>query len=168
MSLRHFLSNVSRLFETLVTMPSSQAASFPHKMCFLLSAFVTKLSEKANNKDAVRDGVDQAALSEERDFVIQTGDNTNVKRMSSGINLSQLTETDDEDEDGLNNNPAGDAASMTNSSVSTEIFTFDVYEREGFDQIMKTVAGSSDAREEAFARSVCDYLEIFESLTPGR
>ena len=124
----------------------------------------------ASSKDSEREGVDLSALPEERDFVIQTGENTNVKRISSGINLSQLAETEDEDngDDGPNNGKGGDAESLANSSCSTEIFTFDVYEREGFDQIMKTVAGSSDAREEAFARSVCDYLEIFESLTPGR
>ena len=129
---------------------------------------MTKLSETTtNNKDAARDGIDPSALPEERDFVIQTGEDASVKRISSGINLSHLTESDDED-DGLDNNKSGDAASISNSSCSTEIFTFDVYEREGFDQIMKTVAGSSDAQEEAFARSVCDYLEIFESLAPGR
>ena len=57
--------------------------------------------------------------------------------------------------------------SESSSETSAEIFQFDVYEREGFDQIMRTVAGASD-EQEAFARSVCDHLEIFESLTPGR
>jgi hypothetical protein len=54
------------------------------------------------------------------------------------------------------------------SSKSTEIFSFDVYEREGFDQIMSQVNKGSSEHGEAFARSVCDYLEIFESLVVGR
>lgn len=33
---------------------------------------------------------------------------------------------------------------------------------------MRTVAGASDVEQEAFARSVCNYLEIFESLSVGR
>jgi hypothetical protein len=61
--------------------------------------------------------------------------------------------------------PNDEDDSSTDSSA--EIFQFDVYEREGFDQIMRTVAGASD-QEEAFARSVCDNLELFESMTPGR
>ena len=103
-------------------------------------------------------------MPKDLDFVIQTGENTNVKRISSGTHLSHLASERPVHHD----DNVGDSASVANSSCSTEIFTFDVYEREGFDKIMKTVAGSSDAQEEAFARSVCDYLEVFESLTPGR
>ena len=55
------------------------------------------------------------------------------------------------------------------SSTSTEIFaSFDIYEREGFDNIMRTVGGATDDEQEAFARSVCNYLERFENLTSGR
>lgn len=63
--------------------------------------------------------------------------------------------------------PSDDVSAQSNSS--TVLFAFDVYEREGFDQIMRTVAGGSSAEEqESFARSVCDHLEIFEYLAPGR
>jgi hypothetical protein len=44
---------------------------------------------------------------------------------------------------------------------------FQVYERQGFEKIMQTVAGGSDSDGE-YAKQVCDVLEIFEGLTPGR
>ena len=86
-----------------------------------------------------------------------------MKRIASTRGLTELSEPAEED-------PflASDDVSAQ-SNTSTVIFAFDVYEREGFDQIMRTVAGSSSAEEqEAFARGVCDYLEVFESLSPGR
>ena len=55
-----------------------------------------------------------------------------------------------------------------NSTASSARASFDIYEREGFDNIMRTVAGSTNDEQEAFARSVCNYLERFESLTSGR
>jgi hypothetical protein len=79
---------------------------------------------------------------------------------------------EDEDEDvefGALVDPNNSMNSMTSNSSSTQIFaSFDIYEREGFDNIMRTVAGSSDDEQYAFARSVCSYLERFESLTSGR
>jgi len=51
-------------------------------------------------------------------------------------------------------------------SSGNEYLEFDVYEREGFDKIMQTVACGTHDRN--FAQHICDYLEIYESLTPGR
>ena len=96
------------------------------------------------------------------EFSIRTGEK-NVKRISSG-NLKELSEPAVQDP--VLQSQSGDES--VSSSNSTEIFAFDVYEREGFDQIMRTVTGSSSQQQEAFARSVCDYLEIFESLSSGR
>ncbi len=57
---------------------------------------------------------------------------------------------------------------LSTASGGGELYAFDIYEREGFDHIMRTVAGATDDEQEAFARSVCNYLEIFESLSVGR
>lgn len=125
----------------------------------LKTAFVTKLEDKSRddpNDDLVDSGRDN------NEFSIRTGENTNVKRISSTRSLREISEPADE-APVLN----GDSQSVS-SSNSTGIFAFDVYEREGFDQIMRTVAGASNQEQEAFARSVCDYLEIFESLSAGR
>lgn len=54
------------------------------------------------------------------------------------------------------------------SGDHNEVFEFDVYEREGFDHIMRTVAGGPGSQNEDLALQVCKYLEIFESLAPGR
>jgi hypothetical protein len=141
-------------------------------LIFCSKAFVTKLSDGGSTDINMADGVDP--LLEERDFVIQTGENAspNVKRIHSRpiseepvvTKVGAKTPIDDK----LSTGAIANDASSTSSGSSNEIFTFDVYAREGFDQIMKTVAGSSDAQEEMFARSMCDYLEIFENLSPGR
>ena len=95
--------------------------------------------------------------------MIQTKENTNVRHISSGRNLRELSEPTEQDPILTADDPS------IHSTNSGEIFNFDVYEREGFDQIMRTVAGGSSVQEqEAFARSVCDYLEMFENLSSGR
>lgn len=66
------------------------------------------------------------------------------------------TESKDEDDDGV---------ASQESTDHNEVFEFDVYEREGYDQIMRTVTG---VQQEDLAHQVCKYLEIFESLAPGR
>mmetsp|Transcript_37381 Transcript_37381/g.112007 ORF Transcript_37381/g.112007 Transcript_37381/m.112007 type:complete len:562 (-) Transcript_37381:253-1938(-) len=42
---------------------------------------------------------------------------------------------------------------------------FNMFERQGFDKIMETVAGDSD--DFSWVQKTCEILEIFESLTPG-
>lgn len=60
--------------------------------------------------------------------------------------------------------------SMGNASIDTSaseesLVEFDIYERQGFDRIVKTVAGSSEEAEEEYAKKICDMLEIFERLS---
>lgn len=119
---------------------------------------MTKLGD--NNSDS---GDENGLTANDGDKIsIRTGENTNVKRISSRTSLRELSE------------PAGQEpdfhadSNSVSSSNSGAFFSFDVYEREGFDQIMRTVAGASDQEQEAFARSICNYLEIFESLAAGR
>ena len=94
-----------------------------------------------------------------------------MRRVRSSEHLSVGSYLEEEDEDLAFEHLLSQNFSVnsTTSSVNTEIFaSFDIYEREGFDNIMRTVAGNTDDEQEAFARSVCNYLERFESLTSGR
>lgn len=93
------------------------------------------------------------------DFSIKTSEKTDVKRISRG--LHELSEPADEE--------PFQSEDLSAKSAASTVFAFDVYEREGFDQIMRTVAGGNTTEEpDSFARSICDYLEVFESLAPGR
>ena len=86
--------------------------------------------------------------------------------LSSGSFFLEDEDADLDFEPLLDQNISGNS---TASITSTENFaSFDIYEREGFDSIMRTVAGATHDEQEAFARSVCNYLERFESLTSGR
>ena len=51
-------------------------------------------------------------------------------------------------------------------SSESELFEFDVYEREGFNEAMQTAVGSHDQGN--LGKLICGYLEVFESLSPGR
>lgn len=53
----------------------------------------------------------------------------------------------------------------TSASLSTRELEFDIYEREGYDKIMRTVAGNSEEEEDQYAKSICDMLEVFERMT---
>lgn len=96
------------------------------------------------------------------DFNIKTGENTATRRVATARGLTELSEPAEEE-------PFTASDEVSAKSETSTVFAYDVYEREGFDQIMRTVAGSAAADEhEMFARSVSNYFEIFESLTPGR
>jgi hypothetical protein len=131
-------------------------------------AFVTKTNEPADEHYSAEEEV---SIVGNNGFRIKNSENTNVRRVRSSENFSPDSFLQDEDEDLefaalLEQNVS---VNSTASSTSTEIFaSFDIYEREGFDNIMRTVAGNTDDEQEAFARSVCNYLERFESLTSGR
>ena len=86
-----------------------------------------------------------------------------MKRISSTRRLTEISEPEDQAP------VLGAEENSDESAESVEDFAFDVYEREGFDQIMRTVAGTTSVEEEeAFARGVCSSLEMFENLAPGR
>lgn len=131
---------------------------------FFVETFVTKTNEPP----------DESHSAEEKapdNFRIKNSENTNVRRVQSSQDFTTDSFLDD-DEENMEFDPLIDpniSINSTASSTSTEIFaSFDIYEREGFDNIMRTVAGATDDEQAAFARSVCNYLERFESLTSGR
>ena len=89
-----------------------------------------------------------------------------MRRVCSSEDLFLDDEYDDDEYSALLDQNT--SVNSVTSSTSTVFAAFDIYEREGFDHIMRTVAGATDDEQEAFARSVCNYLERFESLTSGR
>lgn len=91
-----------------------------------------------------------------KDFSIKTSENS-VRRITSSHNFSHLAEEDYSDDHD---------ADSEGSSDSSELFEFDVYEREGYDKIIQQVTGAE--HQDDFARQVCHQLEVFEFLTPGR
>jgi hypothetical protein len=126
---------------------------------FFVGSFVTKSS------DPTDDGIKEAYR---RGFQIQTGENTNVKRISGTSTRSSLRDPLKSENDEQSITSLEEVHSVISAASTEDVFSFDIFEREGFDQIMRTVTGSSDAEQEAFARNFCHYLEMFESLTSGR
>lgn len=119
-------------------------------------AFITKLGDTESH------GRTLTQTTKTDDFQIHTGEKASVKRISSVRNLRGISDRGEED---MIFDP--DEKTVT-SHNSTAIFSFDVYEREGYDRIMAQVNKGPSEEGEAFARAVCDYLEIFESLVVGR
>ena len=119
---------------------------------FFVESFVTKLN---NDVDAPAEATATMHRERERNFAIQ---NTarKVKRVTSGTALKIRTDAN------------FDADADSDSSSESERFEFDVYEREGYDKIMQTVSGAYGLVDADMARNVCSYLEIYESLSPGR
>lgn len=117
---------------------------------FFVGAFVTKLDEghtmdKDNHTEVF------TTTQKARDFSIQSSPSL-IRKLSSKRNSIE------ENED------VSDLLSVT--AENPFVFEFDVFEREGFDKIMKTVSGGSE--REKYAKDVCDMLEVFENLSPGR
>jgi hypothetical protein len=102
-----------------------------------------------DDKDAPAEAT--ATIHKQADFSTKP-----VRRISSTNNLARGF--NDEDDHGADADSEG--------SSDSELFEFDVYEREGFDKIMQTVSGVDYHGD--MARNICNYLEIFESLSPGR
>jgi hypothetical protein len=107
---------------------------------FFVQSFVAKIDDESDDK-----------MEFHRDFSIRTSENSSIRRISSSASLAGIE--------------SGSEADNSDSSESNSI-EFDVYEREGFDKIMQTVAGGSYQSD--FARKLCNYLEIYESLAPER
>lgn len=134
-------------------------------MIYLL-AFVTKTTD-APDENHHQSDENHVSQNGSGAFRIQNSENTNVRRIRSTENISYIFKNDEEGDN--HSEDLNESIRSTASSTNTDNFAaFDIYEREGFDQIMRTVAGASDEEQEAFARSVCNYLERFESLTSGR
>ena len=115
-------------------------------IAFFVGAFVTKLDEESVDDHEIEEVV--ITRQKKRDFNIDTAVRKST-RMVSSRSTSFL-----------------DESNHSNGSSGTEVFEFDVFEREGFDKIMRTVArGADDA--DAYAKDFCDMLELFERLSPG-
>jgi hypothetical protein len=118
-----------------------------------VEGFVTKLN---NDKDAPAEAT--ATMHKEKELIIASSQKPG-KRVTTNKTPSKSTKSaaysrDDNDDESDDSSPS-------------EKCEFDVYEREGFDKIMQTVAGVSQC-EVDIARQVCHYLEVFESLSPER
>jgi hypothetical protein len=87
------------------------------------------------------------------DFSIKTSENSTVRRICSTTSMHDQTVDNGADAD-------------SEGSSASDMLEFDVYEREGFDKIMQTVAGGYD--QSHLARDVCDYLETYEKLASDR
>lgn len=124
-----------------------------------LQAFVAK---PAGSDDSM-ERPESVASGAGKDFAIKTPENTGVRRVSSSVGMSHLpgTEADEDDDDSIVHD-----ADSEGSSDDSELFEFDVYERAGYDSIIQTVAGGQ--QQDDYARQVCNQLELFESLAPGR
>ena len=121
---------------------------------FFVETFVTKLND---DTDGPAESTATVHKERDRDYNIRTSENSPLRRISSSTAsftaMNQQANGSDHDAD-------------SEGSSESELFEFDVYEREGFDKIMQTVAGSQVGDD--FARQICSYLEVFESLSPGR
>jgi hypothetical protein len=111
---------------------------------FFVESFVTKLHD---DKDAPAEAT--TTIHKERGGLLVEPD---VRRVSSVRNVENILKSEQDDD--------------SVDSTESERYEFDVYERQGFDKIMQTVAGS--AYHGDTARDICKYLEIYESLSPGR
>ena len=132
---------------------------------FFVETFVTKLDDDVERTDGT------TTKQKERDFSIQTSENTSVRRITSQRSLLHMDQFSVRTPSG-NQKPStledrGEDADSEGSSES-ELFEFDVFEREGFDKIMQTVAGGGSDSSVEFARQICRFFEVFESMTPGR
>jgi hypothetical protein len=116
-------------------------------IAFFVGAFVTKLDDGGiGNRDEVI-----IAQPKKRDLDIDTSWNPR-RILATTRSLSSILD---------------DPSSYAHGSSRTNVLEFDVYEREGFDKIMRRVAGGVDD-EDAYAKEVCDILGLFERLSPGR
>ena len=128
---------------------------------FLLDkAFVTKLGDIGDSNNSTNHNNDDATAEKSRDFQIHTG--SKVKKIAAIRSLEGIPKSPDQDKDSTYNTDQN----LLHTSKSTDTFSFDVYEREGVNEIMSQVNKTSD--QDDFAQSVCDYFEVFESLAVGR
>ena len=116
---------------------------------FFVGAFVTRLDEGMIDNDYHTEVLTTSQRA--RDFSSQSPPRS-IKRTSSKRSLTEEDDVISERSTGTNTNP--------------HVFEFDVFEREGFDKIMRTVGGGSES-DGQYAKDVCDMLEVFENLSPG-
>jgi hypothetical protein len=132
---------------------------------FFVESFVTKLQDSAG-ADTTLDAT--ITVQKDRDFNILTSENTSVRRVSASSHMPATKKPKIKVKEQPSDNGSDHGADAdSEASSESELFQFDVYEREGIDKIMQTVAGAPQSGGD-FTRNMCSYLEIFERLSPGR
>jgi hypothetical protein len=114
---------------------------------FFVESFVTKMEDKTEGEGEV-----STTQQKERDFSIVS--ERPLRRIASQHAGSSNHESDSDDN-----------VDTVGSEGSSGFYEFDIYERQGFDTIMQAVSGGQSPH---FAQQICGFLEIFESLSPGR
>ena len=114
---------------------------------FFVESFVTKMEDKSEGEGEV-----STTKQKERDFNIVS--ERPLRRVTSVAGGSAHDSDTEDDHNG-----------DSHSESSSDLYEFDIYERQGFDTIMQAVSG---AQSPDFSQQICGYLEIFESLSPGR
>lgn len=116
---------------------------------FFVESFVTKMEEKAEGE-----GEPTTTIQKDKDFSFIS--ERPIRRVSSVVGSS----AHDSDTENEHRHNSGDI----DSEASSDLFEFDIYERQGFDTIMQSI----QSHDHDFVQQVCNYLEVFESLSPGR
>lgn len=147
---------------------------------FFVESFVTKINEDSDDNVGSTDGgkgsgptnavpTTPTRRKDRNDFTIQTPENSQtVRRISSST--SSLYELHPH-EASFDAGGGGDVDFDDSVGSDSEFYEFDVYERQGLEKIMQTVAGvgsSTPNYNSDFARQLCDYFETFEALSSER
>lgn len=124
--------------------------------CFYLLAFVTRISKiDLQNEDV-------SAAQCRKDFSIQAARKNETPYLNLPLPWAQPFAVAE------NNIKNTHSSYSSGSSEMGEPIEFDVFEREGFDQIMETVGQTAQQGEiDKFARTMIDTLEIVGGITPG-
>jgi hypothetical protein len=148
---------------------------------FFVESFVTKINDDSDEHVASSEGIGEgdganasSAAPRRRnfkgDFTIQTPENSRtVRRVSSASSLFESQHPENSFDAG--GGGGADADDDDSEGSDSAFYEFDVYEREGLDKIMQTVAGVGSTFSHHNiepARRLCDYFEIFESLASER
>jgi hypothetical protein len=148
---------------------------------FFVESFVTKINEDSDDNLGGPDGgrgsgptdavpTTPTRRKDRNDFTIQTPENSRtVRRVSSST--SSLFESHPHEASFEVGGGGGDADFDDSDGSDSELYEFDVYERQGLEKIMQTVAGvgsSAPNYNSDFARQLCDYFETFEGLAAER
>mmetsp|Transcript_2711 Transcript_2711/g.3257 ORF Transcript_2711/g.3257 Transcript_2711/m.3257 type:complete len:426 (+) Transcript_2711:194-1471(+) len=122
---------------------------------FFVGSFVTKVESSNSNSSS--------SSGDENNYQSNRNSSTNspLKLRMPGRQSSAMSELSLTTRSISCVNHEAESSSQQNTGISE----FHVFERQGYDSVMKTITGDSD--ETAFAKKACELLEIFERLMPG-
>lgn len=124
---------------------------------FFLEAFVLK-----SNEDA--DGPAESTAVVHMDRESKNGLDQHGPRSYNEVHRTERLEQKKSRTKPRSDNSDHDADSE--GSSESGVFEFDVYERNGMDKLVEMSTGTF--RQDFISQHICSYLEIFESLAPGR